>query len=410
MRARLLSTLSVLTVAVPLALWAGCGASGNAQNAGAGGGGGAGASGAGGTSNQGGSSSSNVTGSSSGSSSGMTGSSSGMTASSSGAGTGGSGPCGAGMASCSGTCVDTSSDPANCGMCGNHCPSGPNSTASCAGGLCGLTCTNPFADCDSNPANGCEVNLNNGVIQSGGSVNSCGACSVNCAAQPGGSNSSAVCNAGNCAINCTDAANFLNCDGLDANGCEQAINVPTHCGTCINNCITSIGAASAICLANHTCSSNPTNVNCGTATVIPVVAPGATAVTVTGPLPHGTSEQWFTVTFTLRPGTPAARYASTPTIQLTSSAGRPTFFDIFTGTCASHSSFTCNTNAIGGASEGSTGITNWSYDDVTTDAQGATTRMGVNPATATFIIRVYNAGAASAPDSNLPFTLRITNP
>jgi len=40
--------------------------------------------------------------------------------------------CPPGQTSCAGTCVDTSTDPANCGSCGNACPQG----ATCEGGAC----------------------------------------------------------------------------------------------------------------------------------------------------------------------------------------------------------------------------------------------------------------------------------
>lgn len=40
--------------------------------------------------------------------------------------------CPTGLTECGGTCTNTSSDPNNCGSCGNHCPS----TASCVNGQC----------------------------------------------------------------------------------------------------------------------------------------------------------------------------------------------------------------------------------------------------------------------------------
>jgi uncharacterized protein YkwD len=44
----------------------------------------------------------------------------------------GGGGCPAGQSSCGGTCIDTSSDPSNCGMCGRICSMG----ATCSGGSC----------------------------------------------------------------------------------------------------------------------------------------------------------------------------------------------------------------------------------------------------------------------------------
>ena len=47
----------------------------------------------------------------------------------------------------------------NCGVCGNACPSPPNSRSVCMSGVCSFKCNSGFADCDKIAANGCEVNL-----------------------------------------------------------------------------------------------------------------------------------------------------------------------------------------------------------------------------------------------------------
>lgn len=49
---------------------------------------------------------------------------------------------------CGRQCVDTSTDPANCGGCGAVCPGIPNGQGTCAGGDCGVTCNDDFARCD----------------------------------------------------------------------------------------------------------------------------------------------------------------------------------------------------------------------------------------------------------------------
>jgi hypothetical protein len=49
-------------------------------------------------------------------------------------------PCGAGQTNCSGTCVNLSSDLANCGSCGNACPGVPNGVPVCIGGGCDIEC------------------------------------------------------------------------------------------------------------------------------------------------------------------------------------------------------------------------------------------------------------------------------
>src|SRR5262249_35551153 len=62
--------------------------------------------------------------------------------------------CDAGFADCNkmagdGCEVQTASDSANCGVCGNACNAVPNATASCSNGRCMIgMCNAGFADCD----------------------------------------------------------------------------------------------------------------------------------------------------------------------------------------------------------------------------------------------------------------------
>ena len=127
--------------------------------------------------------------------------------------------------------------PANCGGCGTVCDS-TNGTATCANGVCGITCSVGFGNCDGNATNGCETNLGTDPLH----CNTCtAACSIN--------NGTASCAAGACQISC--ATNFANCDGNVANGCEVSLkNDATHCGTCANACNASGGSPSC---NNGTC-------------------------------------------------------------------------------------------------------------------------------------------------------------
>jgi hypothetical protein len=63
--------------------------------------------------------------------------------------------------------------PSGCGAC----PSGPNSVPTCGDAGCGLVCIGPFADCDHDAGDGCEIDL---------SVDSanCGACGHGCQGGP----------------------------------------------------------------------------------------------------------------------------------------------------------------------------------------------------------------------------------
>ncbi|MFO0607211.1 MAG: fibrinogen-like YCDxxxxGGGW domain-containing protein [Polyangiales bacterium] len=65
--------------------------------------------------------------------------------------------CAAGQTRCGMACIDTMTNPDNCGACGNACPGGPSATRVCTGGACSITCAAGTADCDRNPATGCEV-------------------------------------------------------------------------------------------------------------------------------------------------------------------------------------------------------------------------------------------------------------
>ncbi|MEZ4390488.1 MAG: FG-GAP-like repeat-containing protein [Polyangiales bacterium] len=126
---------------------------------------------------------------------------------------------------CAGVCTDRTADPRHCGRCENVCPSGASSTAVCASGACGLQCDPGAGDCDSDPANGCEVTLSS-------SAANCGACGAAC---PTGANATATCAESRCALVCE--AGFANCDLDDRNGCEVDTRAdPDHCGACSNQC------------------------------------------------------------------------------------------------------------------------------------------------------------------------------
>jgi len=86
--------------------------------------------------------------------------------------------CPGGLSRCGGGCIDTRTDPANCGACGKVCPSYPNATSTCTGGTCGYTCSKSFMrvfeDCNGIAADGCESNL-------ASDQSNCGTCGKVCA-------------------------------------------------------------------------------------------------------------------------------------------------------------------------------------------------------------------------------------
>lgn len=144
------------------------------------------------------------------------------------------GACNAGFANCDGNAANgceanVASSLAHCGGCGNACAPA-NATGVCSAGACGIAaCNAGWADCDGNPANGCEVNLSD--------VNNCGACGTVCSAP----NGTAACVNGACAVGSCNPGH-ADCDGNVANGCEVNLGTnPNHCGACNNTCVVANG-------------------------------------------------------------------------------------------------------------------------------------------------------------------------
>ncbi|MBL8685464.1 MAG: hypothetical protein JNK05_40185 [Myxococcales bacterium] len=137
--------------------------------------------------------------------------------------------CNGGFGNCDGNpangCeTNTTNTPAHCSNCGNGCPSRANASTTCSSSTCGFSCTSGFADCNSNGADGCEANL--------GTISNCGVCGRVCSF----ANATALCSAGSCALGACNAG-WANCDGNPANGCETPTNTTTDCGGCGVACV-----------------------------------------------------------------------------------------------------------------------------------------------------------------------------
>jgi hypothetical protein len=163
--------------------------------------------------------------------------------------------------------ANISTDPGNCGKCGNAC-SAANATVACSAGKCGITgCSTNFANCNSQYTDGCEANLKS-------DVGNCGGCGNVCSS----TNGTPSCNQGLCAITCK--AGFDNCDGKISTGCETPLNTVSNCGACGVKCANghgsttcSAGACKPTCAAGWgDCNGDPTdgcetqlntNTNCG---------------------------------------------------------------------------------------------------------------------------------------------------
>lgn len=256
--------------------------------------------------------------------------------------------CASGQTSCSGTCVDLTSDVANCGACGTYCLYQTNGMPTCVSGTCQSTCYTGYGDCDGNPANGCEASeaddakncgtcghacgsgtvCNQGVctVCAPGSTacgstcadlqtdpTNCGACGIECGA--GATEATAGCQSGTCTLSCYPG--FLDCDGNSVDGCETVAD-KTHCGTCKTAC-----AAAEFCAVSSCAKCTPTDLG----QALPVAINGTTVnasdsfVTTCGTT--GQSDVYYSFT---APSTRAYSFAL-------SSNGYSQVIEIQNGTC-----------------------------------------------------------------------------
>ncbi|MEZ4390403.1 MAG: hypothetical protein R3A48_04845 [Polyangiales bacterium] len=169
----------------------------------------------------------------------------------------GIGSCSSGTANCDGNVsngceVNTNTSLSNCGACGRACATPANGAPACTGGVCGLgTCNAGFANCDNNAGNGCETNLNT-------NVSSCGACGRACSF----ANATATCSGGACALGACNAG-FANCDGNPANGCETNLALVSSCGRCGNVCTAPTGGTVSCTAGSCVQSCPAGQTNCG---------------------------------------------------------------------------------------------------------------------------------------------------
>jgi hypothetical protein len=145
--------------------------------------------------------------------------------------------CTTGRGECDGdltvTCeTDLNTSLANCGYCSHACTTA-HGTPSCAAGACGTaSCNASYADCDADPATGCEAALNTTTAH-------CGACATACTNAHG----TTSCAAATCVPSC--GTGYGDCDASRPNGCETALNTTSNCGNCGNVC--PAGGGTAVC-------------------------------------------------------------------------------------------------------------------------------------------------------------------
>ena len=98
---------------------------------------------------------------------------------------------------------------------GDVCADYANGEAVCQAGSCQYSCSAPYADCDAQPDNGCEVNTNGDLYHCGGCGNLC----------TGG----LACVNGECSADCGD---LTKCGPY----CADLFTSTSHCGSCDNAC------------------------------------------------------------------------------------------------------------------------------------------------------------------------------
>jgi alpha-tubulin suppressor-like RCC1 family protein len=146
----------------------------------------------------------------------------------------------------------------NCGSCGQSCMNLSNiNGATCVNSQCNISaCDTGYDDCNNNPFDGCEADLNNDQFNCGGCSNTPSGFQYNCSSQGGGEWD---CNAGMCDFipgTCDPGGAFQACDASPDNGCETDTRFSaTYCGGCAaaNNCNTSLAHANNIRCNNSVC-------------------------------------------------------------------------------------------------------------------------------------------------------------
>jgi hypothetical protein len=183
---------------------------------------------------------------------------------------------------CMGVCTDLRTDVANCGACGNECPTPPNASPTCADGTCGYVCDAGWADCNALAEDGCEVDVTT-------DLDHCGACDAVC---PTPDRAMRTCEAGSCGFVCDSG--WADCNGLAADGCEvDLLTDVDHCGACDNMCMAGETCVDGMCEGGGSCYG-------GTARIL-VYGPGGTAGTSviaagTATVTVATDAMWRTMT------------------------------------------------------------------------------------------------------------------
>ena len=134
--------------------------------------------------------------------------------------------CGA-LALCSGSCVDTTSNPNDCNGCGNVCPSSlGNAQPTCANSACSYTCNGGFTGCP-------NATSPTSCVDEQSDPNNCGACNHACPPPTSGAGV-AACSGGGCTLDCN--AGLTACPTAAPTECANTTNDTSNCGSCGHMC------------------------------------------------------------------------------------------------------------------------------------------------------------------------------
>jgi sugar lactone lactonase YvrE len=135
------------------------------------------------------------------------------------------GACLTGYADCNADPADgcethTDDDVAHCGGCTTACGTKANATMACVAAKCTVSaCSTGYADCNKTLDDGCEIHTTDDPKH-------CGGCSTDCGTP---AHTTAACKTGTCTLG-PCAAGFFDCDGTVSNGCECGFpNASTAC-------------------------------------------------------------------------------------------------------------------------------------------------------------------------------------
>ncbi len=172
---------------------------------------------------------------------------------------------------CGMACVDTASDLMHCGGCGQTCVAPAGGRASCALGVCTLSCSTGMHQCDgrcvanddpntcgsrctpcpsgpvgSSPvctSGACDFVCGTGLHRCGTScisTMSTSGCGTSCSPCPTAANADPTCDGMRCGFRCRDG--FADCDRDPSNGCEASLVSPATCNRCDNRCMPPVNA------------------------------------------------------------------------------------------------------------------------------------------------------------------------